>query len=230
MMVGLHEVAFGEGARHRILARNNIARITCLSTAVVGRLLDTPGPPLSRLSGADARALEPGRSPLPAGDELSAITLPLTLLHCAHSALPGLHSLLSIGRDTRERAVILGRLAGPYGARMSVVSARDDDLFFDWIGYGIRWSGPDIVGARALDLPDPAIARVAAERYWTALRSGDPVFQYVRTPLGLEFVALTIATDPATRRGLVTISAPGRSAVAADGAANQNRPDRSAHR
>ena len=229
MTVGLHSIAFRDGWRTENLARRGIARLTTLSTSMVGSLLAAPTAPLPRLTDTDARwiarSMDRGRPvAVPGGDQLSAVTLPLTLLHCARSALPGLHALLDIVRDTRERAVILGRMTGRYGARMSVVSARDDDLFFDWIGYGIRWSGRDLVGARALDLPDGAVARTAAERYWTALRSGEPVFQYVRTQVGLEFMALTVATDPATRLGLVTITSLGAAAAGIDRTANENQP------
>jgi len=61
-----------------------------------------------------------------------------------------------------------------------------------------------------LDLADPVVARAAAERYWKALITNDPVFQYIRTPLGLEFVALTVPTDVRTLPGLVTITVLGR--------------------
>lgn len=213
MTRGLTGAELRDAARRRRLRQKDVARATGLSVRTVNRLFNFPDSLDARPSTVDAIARAVGlecHAVIPATGPLLAIELPLATLARCRSALPGLCSLHDMARDCREHRSIVDRMIAPHGLRMSVASLLDDELYFDRIGDGIRWAADRVEGSRGLDIADPAVARTAAERYWKALFTGAPILQYVRTPLGLEFTALTVATDLAIRPRLVTISALGR--------------------
>lgn len=202
-----------EAARKLKLSQRDIARATGLSTRTVSRAFNAPGAVDVRASTLDLITNVLGLGAAPAGrapDPLLVIDLPPEKLSGARGEHPDLFAMLEIARYTRSKAELLERLIKVNPRRTTSVSLRDNDLYFDWIGDGIRWAGNHVRGSRVLDLADPAVARAAAERYWKALITSDPVFQYVRTPLGLEFVALTVPTDTRTLPGLVTLTVLGR--------------------
>lgn len=202
-----------EAARKLKLSQRDIAKATGLSTRTVSRVFNAPGAADVRPSTLDLIAKVLGLGTAASGrapDPLLVIDLPPDKLTNARHSHPDLFAMLEIASYTREKAVLLEQIAKVNPRRTTSVSLRDNDLYFDWIGDGIRWAGNHVRGSRVLDLADPAVARAAAERYWKALITNDPVFQYVRTPLGLEFVALTVPTDVQTVAGLVTITLLGR--------------------
>lgn len=205
-----------EAARKLGLSQKEIARASGLSIRTVNRLFNATALLDARPATVEAvtRIVGLGPAPRRGSDPLLAVGLPLGTLSRADEALSGLRTLLQIAHHTRERSAILGRMMAQHGGRMSVVLLRGAELYFEWIGHGIRWSGRHTEGARALDLPDAAVAHAAVERYWRALLTGDPVLQYIRTPLGLEFTALTVATDATIRPGLINITALGRPSLA----------------
>lgn len=205
-----------EAALRLGLRQKDIAGATGLSIRTINRLFNAEGPADARPATIEAVSSIVGLAAAPRrrADPLLAIGLPLGTLSRAADVLPGLNLLSEIARQTRESATILGRMTAQYGERMSVVLLRGGELYFEWIGRGIRWSSRHIEGARALDLPDSAVAHAATERYWKALLTGDPVLQYIRTPLGLEFTALTVATDANTRPRLISVTALGRPPLA----------------
>jgi transcriptional regulator with XRE-family HTH domain len=202
-----------DAARKLKLTQRDIAKATGLSTRTVNRVFNAPGRADVRQSTLEVIAKVVGLAIPSAGhapDPLLVIDLPPQKLINARHACPDLFAMLEIASDTREKSALLERMAKINAPRTTSVSLRSNDLFFDWIGDGIRWAGNHVRGSRVLDLADAAVATAAAERYWKALITNDPVFQYVRTPLGLEFVALTVPTDVRTLPGLVTITALGR--------------------
>jgi transcriptional regulator with XRE-family HTH domain len=202
-----------EAARKLKLTQKDIAKATGLSIRTVNRVFNTLGPVDVRQSTLDTIAKVVGIGASPEGhipDPLVVIDLPPAKLLTARHDLPDLFAMLEIASYTRQKAAMLEQMAKVNVHRTTSVSVRDNDLYFDWIGDGIRWAGNHVKGSRVFDLADAAVARAAAERYWKALITNDPAFQYVRTPLGLEFMALTIATDTRTLPGLVTITALGR--------------------
>lgn len=202
-----------EAARKLKLSQKDIAKATGLSTRTVNRVFNADGETDVRQSTLDLIAKILGLGEAAAGrspDPQLVIDLPPEKLINARREHPDLFAMLEIAGYTRRKAALLEQIAKVNPHRTTSVSLRDNDLYFDWIGDGIRWTGNHVRGSRVLDLADPAVARAAAERYWKALITNDPVFQYVRTPLGLEFVALTVPTDTRTLPGLVTITALGR--------------------
>lgn len=202
-----------EAARRLGLSQRDISKATGLSVRTINRVFNSAGPAEARQSTLDVISKVVGLSAgasLHSPDPLLVIDLPPEKLLRARMALPDLSSMLEIASVTRRKADVLDQMAKVNAKRTTSVSLRDNDLFFDWIGDGIRWAGNHVKGTRVMALADPAVARAAAERYWKALITNDPVFQYVRTPLGLEFVALTIPTDTGSEPGLVTITSLGR--------------------
>lgn len=202
-----------EAARKLKLSQRDISRATGLSTRTINRIFNSTGPLDARQSTLDVIAKAVGLDPAPATpslDPLLVIDLPPEKLLGAHATLPDFAAMLEMAAETREKRALVERMCKINPRRTTAVSLRDNDLYFDWIGDGIRWAGNHVRGTRVLDLADPAVARAAAERYWKALITTDPVFQYVRTPLGLEFAALTVATDTRHDPGLVTITSLGR--------------------
>jgi transcriptional regulator with XRE-family HTH domain len=202
-----------EAARRLGLSQRDISKATGLSVRTINRVFNSSGPADARQSTLDviAKVVGFGSSPsLHSPDPLLVIDLPPEKLLRGRMSLPDLYAMLEIASVTRRKSDVIERMAKINAKRTTSVSVRDNDLYFDWIGDGIRWAGTHVKGARVLDLADPAVARAAAERYWKALITDDPVFQYVRTPLGLEFVALTVPTVAGPDRGLVTITSLGR--------------------
>ncbi len=202
-----------EAARKLGLSQRDISKATGLSVRTINRVFNSAGAADARQSTLDviAKIVGLGSAPtLHSPDPLLVIDLPPEKLLRARMALPDLFAMLEIASITRRKTAVLEQMAKVNARRTTSVSLRDNDLYFDWIGDGIRWAGNHVKGARVLDLADPAVARAAAERYWKALITNDPVFQYVRTPLGLEFVALTVPTDSGSEPGLVTITSLGR--------------------
>ena len=202
-----------EAARKLGLSQRDISKATGLSVRTINRVFNSTGPADARQSTLDviAKVVCLGAAPsLHSPDPLLVIDLPPEKLLRARMALPDLYAMLEVASVTRRKSDVLEQMAKINAKRTTSVSLRDNDLFFDWIGDGIRWAGNHVRGTRVLALADPAVARAAAERYWKALITNDPVFQYVRTPLGLEFVALTIPTDTGSEPGLVTITSLGR--------------------
>ena len=213
MMQGLTGRDLQEAARKLRLSQRDISKATGLSVRTINRVFNSDGPVDARQSTLDMIAKVVGLGPAPrlhSPDPLLVIDLPPEKLYRARMALPDLYAMLEIGSVTRRKSDVIDQMAKINAKRTTSVSLRDNDLYFDWIGDGIRWAGNHVRGARVLDLADPAVAQAAAERYWKALITNDPVFQYVRTPLGLEFVALTVPTDTGRDRGLVTITSLGR--------------------
>jgi len=201
-------------ARHLGLNQKAVARSSGVSVRTVSRLFNSDGPLEARPStvGAISSALglcEPTRSRVGGNDV--ALELPLETLWRTRHALRGLAALVVEARITRRRAELLDRLGPQHRSRISAVSLRGDEFYFDWIGDGIRWAGDRAVGAKPAELlGNPGLAQAIRARYWKALFTGAPVYQYIRDAAGLEFVAVTVATDVATRPGLITISALGR--------------------
>lgn len=214
MSVTLTGAELQDAARRLGLTQADVASATGLSIRTVNRLFNMRGPVAARSASIGAIAGLLGFYPPPAkgADPLMALELPLGTLHRARTQFPGLHALLEASRSTRCRAGILDRLSERYAPRLSLVALRDNELYFESIGCGIRWAGRHMEGQRTLSLPDSAVGRAATERYWKALITGRPVLQYVRTPLRLEFTALTVATGSPFGVGLVTVSALGRPA------------------
>lgn len=201
-------------ARRLGLNQKAVARSSGLSVRTVSRLFNSGDPVDARPStvAAISHALgisEPTRNRV-GGDDL-AVELPLETLWRTRHALPGLASLVAAARITRQRAELLDRLAPEHRSRTSAVSLRGDEFYFDWIGDGIRWGGDRAVGAKPAELlGNPGLAQAVRTRYWKALFTGEPIYQYIRDAAGLEFVAVTVATDVASRPGLINISALGR--------------------
>jgi transcriptional regulator with XRE-family HTH domain len=213
MTQGLTGRDLQEAARKLKLSQRDISKATGLSIRTINRVFNSDGHLDARQSTLDTIAKVVGLGPaarLHSPDPLLVIDLPPEKLYRARMALPDLYAMLEIASVTRRKSDVVEQMAKINAKRTTSVSLRDNDLYFDWIGDGIRWAGNHVRGARVLDLADPAVARAAAERYWKALIANDPVFQYVRTPLGLEFVALTVPTDDGPERGLVTITSLGR--------------------
>lgn len=202
-------------ARRAGLTQAEIARATGLSIRTVNRLLNMAGSVSGRATSINAIAALLGlREPVSAGAlPLMAIELPLGIVDRARNQLSGLYELLSAARSTRWKSRILDRLSPRTAPRTSVVALRDDDVYYEWIGPDIRWSGRHIQGQRTLSLPDTAVGQVATERYWKALFTGEPVCQYVRTPQKLSFTVLTVPVQRPTGPGLITASALGRPPV-----------------
>lgn len=202
-----------EAARKLKLSQRDISRATGLSTRTINRIFNSTGEPDARQSTLDVIAKVVGLGSTSTDhslDPLLVIDLPPEKLLRDRDVLPDFVTMLEIAAMTREKRALIEQMGKVNPRRTTAVSLRDNDLYFDWIGDGIRWAGNHVRGTRVLDLADPAVARAAAERYWKALISNDPVFQYVRTPLGLEFVALTVPTDTRRVPGLVTITSLGR--------------------
>ncbi len=201
-------------ARRLGLNQKAVARSSGISVRTVSRLFNSGGPLDARPStvAALSTALGIGEPALNrAGGNDLAIDLPLETLWQARQALPGLAALVAAAQVTRQRADLLDRLAPEYRARMSAVSLRGDEFYFDWIGDGIRWAGDRAVGAKPAELlGNPGLAQAIRTRYWKALFTGEPTYQYIRDSNGLEFVAVTVATDVGNQPGLINISALGR--------------------
>lgn len=199
-----------EAARRLGLTQSNVAEAAGLSLRTVNRLFNTDGQVAARSASVRAVAALLGldRHDPTMMAPLMAIELPIGCLD-GRAALSGLQTLMKSARRTRKRSAILEALPATYIGRISLVSLRDGELYFERIGSGIRWSGLRLEGRGTRNLPDRAVGRVATERYWKALLTDQPVLQYVRTPLGLEFTALTVAAYGAAERTLITISAHG---------------------
>jgi transcriptional regulator with XRE-family HTH domain len=206
------------GAARRLrLSQKAVARVSGVSLRTVSRLFNSAGPLEARPStvAAISSALglgKPARTRVDGSD--LAIELPLDALWRTRHGLPGLFALVEAARITRDRPALLDRLGAEYRRRTSVLSLRDSDLYFDWIGEDIRWAGEHAVGARPQDIVgDPSLAQAIGARYWKALFTGEPIYQYVRVATGLEFAAVTVATGAASQPRLITISALGRPPV-----------------
>ncbi|WP_169400816.1 helix-turn-helix domain-containing protein [Thalassobaculum salexigens] len=138
------------------------------------------------------------------------VDLPCTALAGASEKLPHIYALFEISMRTRDREKVLERVRLSDATRVTSVSLHDGDLYIDEMGSGIRWGGERAIGARVLDIGDAIVSRSAFERYWKALITGDPIFQFVRSTAGLEFMVMSVAVDRDTRPGIVTVSALGR--------------------
>lgn len=151
---------------------------------------------------------EPVASGLP--HPFIVVDLPCSALAAASEALPHIYALFEISMRTRDRAKVLERVKLSDQTRVTSVSLHDGDLYIDEMGSGIRWGGERAIGARVLDVGDAVVSRSAVERYWKALITGEPIFQFVRSTAGLEFMVLSVAVDRDARPGVVTVSALGR--------------------
>lgn len=143
-------------------------------------------------------------------DPLVVVDLPFERLVLNSQQLKPLVALQEAAAVSRVRSDILAAFGGRFDDRLSSARLEDNDLYFDWIGGGIRWSRESNSRTRVLDMSDKNVARAAAERYWKALITGEPVFQYTRTPSGLEFMVLTFATDRDTTPSVLSMSVLGR--------------------
>lgn len=200
-----------EAARRLGLTQKDIARSTGLSVRTVNRLFNSHRPMAARSSSLRAITAQLGfdAPDVEGSDPPVAIELPLDCLGPERPGLDGLRALLDAAGRTRRQADLLQQVPDVHRERISIVAMRDDILVYERIGRGIRWSGLRLEGRRTHALPDRAVTCAAADRYWKALITGLPVLQFVRTPLGLEFTALSVATDGPAGPSLVTMSAIG---------------------
>lgn len=205
--------ALQEAARRLKLRQVDVAQAAGVSSRTVHRLFHSDGPLDARATTVAqiARVLGLGEA---TGSALShptiVVDLPLDRLAFVRDQLPLLFALYEMSSRTRSKREILPALEAIDGTRVTSVSLRENELYFDSMGEGIRWGGERVRGVRVLDVGEASVARAAAERYWRALVTGQPVFQYTRSSIATEFVALSIATDRETEPGVVTASKLGR--------------------
>lgn len=205
--------ALREAARRLKLRQIDVAQAAGVSPRTVHRMFQTDGPLDAHATTVEqvARALglgEPASSAL--NHPIVVVDLPIDRLALVREQLPVLFALYEISTKSRSRNEIFRYLEAFDMTRVTSVSLRENELYFDSMGEGIRWGGERVRGARVLDVGEAGVARAAVERYWRALVTGQPVFQYTRSSATMEFVALSVATDRDTDPGVVTASKLGR--------------------
>lgn len=203
-----------EAARRLKLSQADIAKAAGVSTRTISRMFQTDGPidarastllPIARILGLAEGETSDRFQPTVTFD------LPLESLITLKDKLPLLFTLYELSTRTRSKVELLEALNAIDPTRVSSVSLRDNDLYFDKIGEGIRWGGDQSKNVRVADVGEVSIVRAATERYWRAIITGQPIFQYIRSTLTTEFVALSVGVDRHTENpGIVTASALGR--------------------
>lgn len=206
--------ALQAAARRLHMTQEDVAKAAGVSSRTVHRVFNTDGPVRSvRQSTLDqiARVLGLGD---PIGSSANAllvvVDIPPDRLVRSRERLPLLFALYELAMKTRCKAELLDALNAIDPTRVTSVELRDDDLYVESMGGGIRWGGDRVKGARVLDIGDAGVSRAAVERYWKALMLDEPVLQYIRTTVGMEFMVLSVPTDRDTRPGVVSASALGR--------------------
>lgn len=205
--------ALQEAARRLHLRQIDVAQAAGVSPRTVHRLFHTDGPLDARATTVEqiARVLGLGEATSSAlNHPIIVVDLPLDRLPFARDQLPVLFALYETFVRTTSKAAILAVMESIDRTRVTSVSIRENELYFDSMGEGIRWGGDRVKGARVLDVGEAGVARAAAERYWRALVTGRPVFQYTRSSATMEFVALSVPTDREDAPGVVTASKLGR--------------------
>lgn len=205
--------ALQEAARRLNLRQRDVAEAAGVSPRTVHRLFHTDGPLDARATTVEqvARVLGLGDATSSAlNHPIIVVDLPLERLTFVRGQLPVLFALYEISGWTSSKREILAAVESIDRTRVASVSIRDNELYFDSMGEGIRWGGDRVRGARVLDVGEAGVARAAAERYWRALVTGRPVFQYTRSSAAMEFVALSVPTDRDSDPGVVTASKVGR--------------------
>lgn len=205
--------ALQEAARRLNLRQVDVARAAGVSPRTVHRLFHTDGPLDARATTVEqiARALGLGEATSSSlNHPIIVVDLPLDRLALARAELPVLFALYETFSRTTSKAEILAAMEAVDRTRVASVSVVDNELYFDSMGEGIRWGGERVKGARVLDVGEAGVSRAAAERYWRALVTGEPVFQYTRSSAAMEFVALSVPTDRHAAPGIVTASKLGR--------------------
>ena len=205
--------ALQEAARRLNLRQIDVAQAAGVSPRTVHRLFHTDGPLDARATTVEqiARVLGLGDATSSAlNHPIIVVDLPLDRLALARVQLPVLFALYEIFARTSSKSELLAAMESVDPTRVSSVTVRDNELHFDSMGEGIRWGGDRVRDARVLDVGEAGVARAAAERYWRAIVTGQPVFQYTRSSATMEFVALSVPTDRETAPGVVTASKLGR--------------------
>lgn len=201
-------------AAHRLHLRQvDVARAAGVSPRTVHRMFQTEGPLDARATTVEqvARALGIGEAASSAiNHPIIVVDLPLDRLVLVRDRLPLLFALYEISTRSRSKSEILQAMEVIDRTRVTSVSLRENELYFDSMGEGIRWGGERVKGARVLDVGEAGVARAAVERYWRVLVTGQPVFQFTRASPTMEFVALSVPTDRETEPGVVTASKLGR--------------------
>lgn len=205
--------ALQEAARRLHLRQIDVAQAAGVSPRTVHRLFHADGPLDARATTVEqiARVLGIGDATGSAlNHPIIVVDMSLDRLALARAELPVLFALYESFAKTKSKADILSLMATSDMTRVTSVSIRDNELYFDSMGAGIRWGGERVKGARVLDVGEAGVARAAAERYWRTLVTGQPVFQYTRSSPAMEFVALSVPTDRDSDPGVVTASKLGR--------------------
>lgn len=205
--------ALREAARRLHLRQIDVAQAAGVSPRTVHRLFHTDGPLDARATTVEqiARVLGIGEATSSAlNHPIIVVDMPLDRLALARDELPVLFALYESFAKSTSKSDILALMASSDMTRVTSVIVRDNELYFDSMGAGIRWGGERVKGARVLDVGEAGVARAAAERYWRALVTGVPVFQYTRSSATMEFVALSVPTDRHSDPGVVTASKLGR--------------------
>lgn len=205
--------ALQEAARRLNLRQVDVAQAAGVSPRTVHRLFHTDGPLDARATTVEqiARVLGLGDATSSAlNHPIIVVDLPLERLALVRDQLPVLFALYEIFMRTSSKPQVLAAMELVDTSRVTSVAVRDNELHFDSMGEGIRWGGDRVRDARVLDVGEAGVARAAAERYWRAIVTGQPVFQYTRSSATMEFVALSVPTDRETDPGVVTASKLGR--------------------
>lgn len=205
--------ALQEAARRLNLRQVDVAQAAGVSPRTVHRLFHTDGPLDARATTVEqiARVLGLGDATSSAlNHPIIVVDLPLERLALVRDQLPVLFALYEIFMRTSSKLQVLAAMESVDTSRVTSVAVRDNELHFDSMGEGIRWGGDRVRDARVLDVGEAGVARAAAERYWRAIVTGQPVFQYTRSSATMEFVALSVPTDRETDPGVVTASKLGR--------------------
>ena len=205
--------ALREAARRLHLRQIDVAQAAGVSPRTVHRLFHTDGPLDARATTVEqvARVLGLGEATSSSlNHPIIVVDLPLERLPFFRDQLPILFALYEAYSRTSSKAEVLAQMESIDQTRVTSVTLRENELYFDSMGEGIRWGGERVKGARVLDVGEAGVARAAAERYWRALVTGMPVFQYTRSSPAMEFVALSVPTDRHTEPGIVTASKLGR--------------------